>query len=121
VIQGINFKVNSADILASSNKILDEAVKVLTKFKDVKLEIQGHTDDQPMIRGGKFVTNQELSQARADAVKTYLVKKGVEETRLTAIGYGDTVPIVDPKVLKGKRLNDARAKNRRVEFKLVSN
>jgi outer membrane protein OmpA-like peptidoglycan-associated protein len=53
-------------------------------------------------------------------VKAYLVKKGVDESRLTAKGYGDSEPVVDPNALKGVKLNQARAKNRRVEFKLIS-
>jgi OOP family OmpA-OmpF porin len=119
VIQGINFKVNSAEILATSNKTLDDAVKVLTEFKDVRLEIQGHTDDQPIAKGGKFASNEALSQARAEAVREYMVKKGVPEDRLVAKGYGDASPIDDPKGLAGAKLNTARTKNRRVEFKLI--
>jgi OOP family OmpA-OmpF porin len=120
VIQGINFKVNSADLLPNSNTVLDKAVAVMQEFKEMKLEIQGHTDDQPIAKGGKFADNQALSQARAESVRDYFVKKGVEEGRLTAKGYGDTQPVEDPKGLKGGKLNAARAKNRRVEFKLVS-
>ena len=53
-------------------------------------------------------------------MKAYFVSKGIEEARLTAKGYGDTQPVEDPTGLKGGKLNAARAKNRRVEFKLVS-
>jgi len=120
VIQGINFKVNDATLLPASNKTLDKAVAVLKEFADLKLEIQGHTDDQPIKAGGKFADNKALSQARAETVKAYFVSKGVEEGRLTAIGFGDEKPVVDPKDLKGGKLNAARAKNRRVEFQLVS-
>jgi OOP family OmpA-OmpF porin len=119
-IQGINFKVNSAELLPNSNKTLDKAVAVLVEFKDLKLEIQGHTDDQPIAKGGKFDTNEALSQARAEEVKKYFISKGIEEARITAKGYGATVPVQDPKDLKGGALNAARAKNRRVEFKLIS-
>lgn len=120
VIQGINFKVNSADLLPNSNGTLDKAVAVLKEFPELKMEIQGHTDDQAMGRGGKFADNTALSQARAESVKAYFVKAGIEDSRLTAKGYGATQPIVDPATLKGAKLNAARAKNRRVEFKLVS-
>ncbi|HEX8113930.1 MAG TPA: OmpA family protein [Kofleriaceae bacterium] len=120
VIQGINFRVSDAALQPSSNPTLDKAVAVLKEFGDLKLEIQGHTDDQPLKGGGKFADNQALSQARADTVKAYLVSKGIDEARLTAKGYGDTVPVESPKDLKGDKLNAARAKNRRVEFKLVS-
>jgi OOP family OmpA-OmpF porin len=120
VIQGINFKVLSAELLGTSFKTLDKAVAVLQEFKDLKLEIQGHTDDQPLKDTKVFASNQALSQARAESVKAYLVKKGIEEGRLTAVGYGESQPIESPTDLKGGKLNAARAKNRRVEFKLVS-
>ncbi len=120
VIQGINFKVNSADLLPASNSMLDKAVAVLKEFPELKMEIQGHTDDQPMGKGGKFEDNTALSQARAESVKAYFVKAGVEDNRLSAKGYGASQPIDDPKDLKGGNLNAARTKNRRVEFKLVS-
>jgi OOP family OmpA-OmpF porin len=119
-IAGINFQVNSATLLATSNKTLDAAVAVLKEYPDLKLEIGGHTDDQPMGKGGKFTDNKALSQARADSVKAYFVQKGIEEPRLTAVGYGDTVPKEDPTGLKGAQLTNARAKNRRVEFTLIS-
>jgi OOP family OmpA-OmpF porin len=120
VIQGINFKVSDATLQASSNTTLDKAVAVLKEFGDLKLEIQGHTDDQPLKPGSKYPDNQALSQSRADTVKAYLVSKGIDESRLTSKGYGDTIPVESPKDLKGDKLNAARAKNRRVEFKLVS-
>ncbi|HEY5924023.1 MAG TPA: OmpA family protein [Kofleriaceae bacterium] len=119
-IAGINFKVNSADLLPASFKTLDKAVAVLTEFKDVKVEIQGHTDDQALKAGGKFPDNDALSQARAESVKAYFVKKGVTEDRLTAKGFGASAPIQDPTGLKAAKLNAARTVNRRVEFKLIS-
>ena len=87
------------------------------------MEIQGHTDDQPFApkKGATITDNTALSQARAESVKAYFVKNGVEEGRLTAKGYGSTMPVENPEGLKGAKLNAARAKNRRVEFKLVSN
>jgi OOP family OmpA-OmpF porin len=119
-IAGINFKVNSADLLPASFKTLDKAVAVLTEFKDVKVEIQGHTDDQLPKKGGKFADNETLSQARAESVKTYFVSKGIAEDRVVAKGYGATAPVKDPTGLKGAPLNQARTANRRVEFKLIS-
>jgi outer membrane protein OmpA-like peptidoglycan-associated protein/outer membrane protein W len=124
VIKGINFKVNSADLLPASNNTLNQAVAVLKEFPDLKLEIQGHTDDQPLKGnakpGSKFMDNQQLSQGRAESVKAYLVNKGIEDARLTAVGFGDSQPVEAPAGLKGGKLNAARAKNRRVEFKLIS-
>jgi OOP family OmpA-OmpF porin len=120
VIQGINFKVSDAALQPTSNATLDKAVAVLKEFGDLKLEIQGHTDDQPLKTKTKYADNQALSQARAESVKAYFVAKGINESRLIAKGYGDTVPVENPKDLKGGKLDAARAKNRRVEFKLVS-
>jgi OOP family OmpA-OmpF porin len=122
-IQGVNFKTSSADLLPSSFKTLDKAIAVLKEFPDLKLEIQGHTDDVKFVkkRGDKYEDNMQLSQARAETVMAYMVKKGIDAARLTAKGYGHTVPIENPEGLKGAKLNAARTKNRRVEFKLVSN
>src|SRR5581483_976015 len=74
----------------------------------------------PVKKGGKFADNIALSQARAETVKAYFVQKGIADDRLIAKGYGDSSPMVDIKDVKGAKLNAARAKNRRVEFKLVS-
>jgi OOP family OmpA-OmpF porin len=117
-IQGINFKTGEADLTPASGSTLDKAIAVLNEFAEIKLEIQGHTDDVPL-KSKKYPDNQALSQARADSVKAYFVKKGVAEDRILAKGYGETVPVEDPKGLTGGKLNAARAKNRRVEFKLV--
>ena len=73
-----------------------------------RIRIEGHTDD---VGGAK--KNQELSQARAESVRDYLIKKGVEPERLQAVGYGDTRP------LDKRKTAEARAKNRRVEFIIV--
>jgi OOP family OmpA-OmpF porin len=107
VIKGINFKTNSAKVTRGSHKVLDKAVKVLTDYPDVKLEIGGHTDNV-----GKAEYNLELSQKRADSVMEYLVNKGIAADRLTAVGYGMDKPLTSNKTRKD------RAKNRRTEFTL---
>jgi len=117
-IQGINFKTGDADLTPQSSAILDKAVAVLVEFKDIRLEIQGHTDDVPL-KSKKFADNTALSQARAESVKAYFVKKGVDAGRIEAKGYGDTAPVEAPTGLTGAKLNAARTKNRRVEFKLI--
>src|SRR6185295_4698477 len=108
VIQGINFKTGDAALQNTSSATLDKAVAVLQEFGDLRLEIQGHTDDQPLKAGGKFADNAALSQARAESVKAYFVSKGIPEARLSAKGYADTVPVEDPKGLTGAKLNAAR-------------
>jgi OOP family OmpA-OmpF porin len=108
-IKGINFQTGSAKITKASYPTLDAAAKVLKDFPGIKMEIQGHTDDV-----GDDDKNMKLSQDRAQSVKDYLVSKGVEEGRLQAHGYGETKPI-DP-----KKTAAARAKNRRVEFQVIT-
>jgi len=112
-IQGINFKTASSDLAAGSNKVLDKAVAVLAEFKDVKLEISGHTDDVQIKNNKKFADNDALSQARAESVKAYFVSKGIAEDRLIAKGYGSSKPVTDPTGLKGGPPKKARAQNRR--------
>ena len=119
VLEGVNFKLGSAALLPSSTKVLNQAVAVFKEYPDLKLEIQGHTDDQPMGPHGTYKDNDELSQARADAVRSYLSVMGIADNRLVAKGYGATMPIDDPQDLKGAKLRVARAKNRRVQLKLI--
>ncbi len=118
-IQGVNFKVGDAALALGTGAVLDKAIAVLKEFGDVKLEVQGHTDDTVLKAGGKFPDNVALSQARADSVKAYFVSKGIAEDRVVAKGYGDSAPVEAPAGLTGAKLNAARTKNRRVEFKLV--
>jgi outer membrane protein OmpA-like peptidoglycan-associated protein len=111
----VSFKANS-DAFAGSTAALDKVAKALVDAKDAKVEIAVHTDD--VAPKGKFTDSQALSQARADAIKAYLVKKGAADAQITATGYGATKPVVDPTGLKGGALTAARKKNARVEIKL---
>ena len=103
--KGIQFKLNSAKLLKSSYGTLDDVARLMKKFPDANLEVQGHTDFK-----GTDEYNMQLSQKRAQAVVDYLVKKGVDSSRLRAVGYGRTMPIADNNDKAG------REKNRRVEM-----
>lgn len=104
----LNFDFGKSTIRESSFPALDKLAQTLVEAKNWKLEIDGHTDDK-----GSDSYNQKLSQDRANAVKTYLVSKGVVADTITATGYGETKPIV-------KNDSDAnRERNRRVEFKII--
>jgi outer membrane protein OmpA-like peptidoglycan-associated protein len=81
----------------------------MKKFPFMKIEIGGHTDNT-----GDKIKNKTLSQNRAKSVKDYLISKGVDASRLSAIGYGDSKPIADNKTEQG------RAQNRRTVFKVTS-
>ena len=105
VTHGINFDVDKATIKPESMGTLNMIVGVLKDNPDLKFEIDGHTDNT-----GTPAHNLTLSQQRADAVRDQLVKMGIDASRLTSKGFGDTKPISDNNTLEGK------ANNRRVEF-----
>jgi outer membrane protein OmpA-like peptidoglycan-associated protein len=83
--------------------------QVIKDFPRMRVSVEGHTDNV-----GAETMNMKLSQARADEVRAYLVKKGVAEDRLEAIGFGPTRPIASNKTETG------RGQNRRTEFRIVS-
>lgn len=104
--QGILFRLGSAEIDPSSEKILNRVLRILNDNKSIELEIDGHTDNL-----GQPANNLKLSQERADAVRTWFIGKGIAESRLTAVGRGETQPLTSNQSEKG------RAQNRRIEFK----
>jgi OOP family OmpA-OmpF porin len=107
VLIGVNFEFNSAKFNAESYPILLDAAKTLQMNPSVNVEIQGHTDNI-----GSESYNQKLSEKRANAVKNYLIGKGVSASRLTTVGAGEGSPIADNNSAEG------RAANRRIEFKV---
>eukprot|EP01029_Cantina_marsupialis_P017968 TRINITY_DN4076_c0_g1_i1.p2 TRINITY_DN4076_c0_g1~~TRINITY_DN4076_c0_g1_i1.p2 ORF type:complete len:665 (+),score=82.64 TRINITY_DN4076_c0_g1_i1:3649-5643(+) len=108
VLRNVFFKVDSWDILPQSELELNKLVVLLQKRDRLKVEIGGHTDNT----GGKE-HNKTLSKNRAKAVCDYLISKGINESRLTFVGYGADKPIASNSTEKGK------AQNRRTEFKIV--
>ena len=105
VTHGINFDVDKASIRPESMGTLNMIVQVMKDNPDIKFEVDGHTDNS-----GSAPHNMALSQQRADAVKDQLVKMGIDASRLSTKGFGDSKPIGDNNSLEGK------ANNRRVEF-----
>lgn len=105
VLEGVTFKTGSARLAPESMFILDQAYMTLMENPEVEVEIGGHTDTK-----GKRSTNLKLSLARANAVKTYLVGKGIAKLRIRTKGYGPDKPVASNKTEEG------RAKNRRIEF-----
>ena len=107
-LTGLQFETGKDKIKKSSYPVMDAVVHVMTDHPEYKLVISGHTDNT-----GTTIINQELSEKRAAAAKNYLVANGIDESRITSAGFGDTLPIADNKTSAG------RTKNRRVEFKVV--
>ena len=106
-MQGIEFETNKATIKKKSFPLLDKIAQTFIDNSNYIIEVQGHTDNV-----GKAEYNMRLSDDRANSVMNYLISKGVPSTRMTARGYGMTMPIADNKTKAG------RQKNRRVEFKI---
>ncbi len=105
VLKNVFFETGSFELKSTSKVELNKLVGFINANKAVSIEIGGHTDNV-----GNSEANQELSQNRANAVRNYLIEKGVSESRITAVGYGDTEPIADNGTEEG------RAQNRRTEF-----
>jgi OmpA-OmpF porin, OOP family len=107
--KNVYFDFDKADLLPESKLELDRVALFLRKSTNITLEIGGHTDDV-----GSNAANQKLSEERANAVRAYLTGRGVMGTRLKAVGYGKSKPLV-----KGTS-EAARAQNRRVEMTITS-
>jgi len=104
-VYGIQFDTGKATIQPTSETVLAEIVKLLQQNADLKLRVEGHTDNQ-----GNTAANQALSEKRAQAVVAWLTGKGIAASRLAAKGFGATKPVAD------NNTEDGRAKNRRVEL-----
>jgi OOP family OmpA-OmpF porin len=105
--RGINFETGKATLTVASYPMLDEVVSILNEYVDYNLKMGGHTDNV-----GADASNLNLSQNRINAVKDYLISKGIADTRIVATGFGETRPIASNTTAVGK------AKNRRVELEL---
>ncbi len=104
----ILFDTSKATFQQQTYTVLQAMVAILKEYPSSKFSIEGHTDSD-----GKDTLNQKLSEDRAAAVKNYLIENGVDASRLSSVGYGETKPIANNKTKAGK------AQNRRVEVKLI--
>ena len=106
----VRFDFNKSTLTAQAKTNLDKLVTVFTEYPDTNIVIYGYTDSS-----GPDDYNLKLSQQRAEAVKSYLSKKGVSSARFTTTGMGEADPI------ESNETDAGRSKNRRVEFAITAN
>ncbi len=107
-LNNITFETNSAEIRVESYKELDFVAKLLNDNPEIKVEISAHTDDI-----GSEEYNLLLSEKRANSVIEYLINKNIDKSKMVSQGYGETQPLVP------NDSDENRAKNRRVEMKII--
>ena len=107
LITKLQFESSSSSLTEPSKIALNEVAALLTKYDEVQVQVQAHSDNT-----GSASYNKKLSQKRAESVVQYLVDKNIEISRLEPVGYGEEQPIANNNSPEG------RAKNRRVEFVL---
>jgi outer membrane protein OmpA-like peptidoglycan-associated protein len=105
VLRGVHFDFDKANIRADARPILDQAVETLKEHGAVHVTVAGYTDSI-----GSEEYNQRLSVRRADAVRDYLVEHGIDASRLSVVGHGESDPVAS------NDTEDGRAQNRRVEL-----
>ena len=107
--QQVHFASGKWLVLPDSFNLLNQVVAVLNDYPKMRISIEGHTDNV-----GTEAFNMRLSTKRAEAVRAYLVQKGIAPDRLESVGYGPTRPIASNRTAMG------RGQNRRTEFRIVS-
>jgi outer membrane protein OmpA-like peptidoglycan-associated protein len=108
VLEDCNFETGKANLEESSFAVLDELVAYLNRKDDERIEVGGHTDNV-----GTAAKNLVLSQDRANTVRAYLLTKGIDPSRVTAVGYGMSKPVAP------NTTADGRAQNRRTEVTIL--
>ena len=109
-LDNIYFKTGKAELTSASFPTLDSVKRIFIDNPGIKIQIEGHTDSQ-----GSAKFNESLSQKRAESVMNYLTSKlNIHSSQLDAVGFGEAKPIADNKKKEG------RAKNRRIEFRVIS-
>lgn len=109
VLVGVNFDFGKSNLRPESIPILYNATETLLTHPEIKVEIQGYTDN-----AGSSSFNKKLSLKRAEAVRNFLTAKCVAADSLSAVGIGEVNPVASNKTAKGRVLN------RRIEFKILS-
>ncbi len=104
----IEFKTGTSELTEISFATLDQLIAVMNDNADIKIEISGHTDNS-----GSAQLNKEISLERANSCVTYLISKGADSKRVIAVGHGESKPLVP------NTTDENKAKNRRVEFKII--
>ena len=107
-LNNVFFVRGQPTLLNTSYPELNTLAKTMLENPTIEIELEGHTDNQ-----GNADANKTLSEERVEAVKKYLVEKGIDAQRISGIGYGGSKPIADNSVEATRKLN------RRVEFKIV--
>lgn len=107
-LDNVLFDTGKSTLRASSYVELNELVELLKRKKNMTIELGGHTDNQ-----GSEASNLTLSQNRANAVKKYLISKGIDASRIAAVGYGESQPVADNETSAGRQAN------RRTEVQIV--
>lgn len=104
ILAGVGFNSGSTVLTGTSYAFLDELLSFLKQTPEAQIEIQGHTDSQ-----GDELANMRLSVRRAEAVRVYLISRGIKDDRLVALGYGEGKPVA------GNDTDEGRRANRRIE------
>jgi outer membrane protein OmpA-like peptidoglycan-associated protein len=99
-LHGLTFESGESEISDDNDALLAKVVQTIQELPDSYLIIEGHTDNS-----GRDQTNMTLSQARADAVRDYLVRAGIRPERITTVGYGAAKPVASNETPEGRRLN----------------
>lgn len=108
ILRGVHFEFDKSELLVDSYPILEKLYEFLKTNPEIRVEIGGHTCS---IASDDY--NLKLSDARANVVRNYLLKHGIESERITARGYGESMPITDNETEEGKQLN------RRIEMTIL--
>ena len=104
----LTFETNSANIQSQFYSVLNSVTLVFNEFKNTNITVSGHTDDV-----GSESYNQELSVKRARSVVDYFIGRNIDPSRMRAVGYGESAPLVSNETAAG------RAQNRRVEIEIT--